>query len=504
MELKKLRRRVLMSSPHIEKPEGDIITFKTDMAKTLKKCEADIELVQSGTNDPSPTNIRPISGWTGMKLNHTGKNIVDVSHLTFVSGKYIDSDGSIGSNSLYLYCEDYIKVKPGSTYSVQYNKESSATVFTVALYTNDKDFIIRRMVVSSSQTHSGYNTGKFVTTDDTQYIRFSCHIDSTDIQIEEGDTATTYEPFGTVHEITFPAQGKNKISIDNTIGTALSRGITATKNNDGSITVKGTYTSSSNGFIGSVNDAVTLPAGEYVISGSTTGWYADYGVQLYINDTYGYVRGDPKTITLTEETSIPLRIHFVAANAKDVPLPAEGLTFYPMIRSASEPADYEPYNTVYGGTLDLLTGVLTVDKIGRIVTSVSASSSSGSGAYAYFVYGLSGMISLNKGISNLLEYCVQTIGYMKNNQFREVVLGNSDCVAFKINGTPSGDTVEERIASVNAQLSALAQAGTPLTFVSVLKNPRTYQLTPEQITALKGMNNIWADTGDTRIAYWTH
>ena len=34
-----------------------------------------------------------------------------------------------------------------------------------------------------------------------------------------------------------------------------------------------------------------------------------------------------------------------------------------------------------------------------------------------------------------------------------------------------------------------------------LAAPITYQLTPQQITALQGQNNIWASTGDITVNY---
>lgn len=38
-----------------------------------------------------------------------------------------------------------------------------------------------------------------------------------------------------------------------------------------------------------------------------------------------------------------------------------------------------------------------------------------------------------------------------------------------------------------------------------LSEPLTYQLTPETIRTVKGMNNIWGDTnGNTEVTYWTH
>ena len=36
----------------------------------------DINPVQSGSGDPSPSNVRPITGWTGMNVYRTGKNLL--------------------------------------------------------------------------------------------------------------------------------------------------------------------------------------------------------------------------------------------------------------------------------------------------------------------------------------------------------------------------------------------------------------------------------------------
>ena len=36
-----------------------------------------IEPVQSGSGDPSPSNVRPITGWTGATLTRCGKNLIN-------------------------------------------------------------------------------------------------------------------------------------------------------------------------------------------------------------------------------------------------------------------------------------------------------------------------------------------------------------------------------------------------------------------------------------------
>lgn len=56
---------------------GSIASF-TDGADNipLKSCIVHVEPVQAGSGDPSPDNVRPITGWTGCEVQRTGKNLL--------------------------------------------------------------------------------------------------------------------------------------------------------------------------------------------------------------------------------------------------------------------------------------------------------------------------------------------------------------------------------------------------------------------------------------------
>lgn len=71
ISLMESRRRILLNTPHIEAASGDIATFSTDMAAPLKSCVVTINPVQEGSGDPSPDNVRPISGWTACNVYST-------------------------------------------------------------------------------------------------------------------------------------------------------------------------------------------------------------------------------------------------------------------------------------------------------------------------------------------------------------------------------------------------------------------------------------------------
>lgn len=68
-------RRTLAAFPQ-ESAEGSVVDF-ADGADELPVADltVQIEAVQAGTGDPSPDNIRPITGWTGVDLRRTGKNL---------------------------------------------------------------------------------------------------------------------------------------------------------------------------------------------------------------------------------------------------------------------------------------------------------------------------------------------------------------------------------------------------------------------------------------------
>ena len=67
---------VLGLYPQMQIEDTAVASF-TDGADNIpvKSLTVEIEPVQSGTGDPSPENVRPISGWTGANVSVTGKNL---------------------------------------------------------------------------------------------------------------------------------------------------------------------------------------------------------------------------------------------------------------------------------------------------------------------------------------------------------------------------------------------------------------------------------------------
>jgi hypothetical protein len=87
------------ASPYPKTVGPAAIASFTDGAQDapLKSLVFDIEPVQSGSGDPSPTNIRPISGWTQVDGYADGVNIISTDIL--INGYHYNASGVLESNA---------------------------------------------------------------------------------------------------------------------------------------------------------------------------------------------------------------------------------------------------------------------------------------------------------------------------------------------------------------------------------------------------------------------
>lgn len=163
--------------------------FYTDMVTPLEKLLVGFIPKQSGTGTPSPSNIRPIEGWTSVTVNHNGKNLFD-RDKPLVPDSYISNDGTIKSSTSYQYSDYYTPVDPNTEYIFSGTFSGSA-YNTISFYDVNKNFIGRLVPASP-------NTGaQFTTPSNCYYIRFNMgkNADLSTIQLEVGSTATTYEAY---------------------------------------------------------------------------------------------------------------------------------------------------------------------------------------------------------------------------------------------------------------------------------------------------------------------
>lgn len=69
---------ILVALTDTQTATGNPVTLTTAQEGGAKSALVTFAPKQSGTGDPSPTNIRPISGWDSLVLNQCGKNLVNI------------------------------------------------------------------------------------------------------------------------------------------------------------------------------------------------------------------------------------------------------------------------------------------------------------------------------------------------------------------------------------------------------------------------------------------
>ena len=84
-ELYRRRNILLRSAPHIETVSGNIAHFETDIAAPIKSAKISFNPVQEGSGDPSPENVRTISGWSGVNITRCGKNLLNTNDCYLIN-----------------------------------------------------------------------------------------------------------------------------------------------------------------------------------------------------------------------------------------------------------------------------------------------------------------------------------------------------------------------------------------------------------------------------------
>lgn len=181
-----------------ETTESSAIANFTDGADDLvmHNIVAEINPIQSGSGDPSPSNIRPISGWTGCNVTRVGKNL---AHIPV---------GTKTQSEVTWTCDGTSKIvttgtASGSTFSPDISPLSQRAGTFTASFASDVSGMTYTLTKNGSWFRAISPGGSFTfstTNSDTiaGYVSCASGTNATGtsyIQIEVGSTATTYEPY---------------------------------------------------------------------------------------------------------------------------------------------------------------------------------------------------------------------------------------------------------------------------------------------------------------------
>lgn len=375
------------SGAQYETVTGAIASFTTVRSAPLRKLSVALEPIQSGTGDPSPDNVRPITGHSALTVYTSGKNLMPVKDLDGL--KAINTAGTWSGN----------------------------------VYTQN--------------------------------------------------------------------------------------GVTFEVNADGTIHVSAENNSASSAFV--LTGAFDVKPGGYkAYSGVLSGGSNAYGVQIFRasdNATYATTgaNGQTSAINLSSQVAIKARIFVWSGQTLDE-------VFKPMLCFKDETdTAFEPYTgttipisiptppgTVYGGTLDVVSGVLTVDRaflelqnVGQNIWNLGAQ---GTSRFTFNPTNYGGRCVPGSTTAQIICSHIPTgqasltQPFCRCNTGAQIIIqtGNAEIV-----------TVADLVAWLNDQKTA----NTPVEICFALETPLTYQLTPQEVSALLGENNVWSDSGDVTVEY---
>lgn len=404
------------------------------LAKAVADLTVAIEPVQSGSGDPSPNNVRPISGWTGADIwddPRYGGLINWNQYLKELNSSNYEASNSRGTADFTDGVAKYVITEVssyayGNRLSTKYSFTGYAHKYYAAFTHRESKLGLRVML-----TYVASSVGAF---DDS----------SLSWQRSEGIGTISQGDAGSGKWLAFRLQ-------DGTGTGAATRAV---------------------GDWMEVKDALFIDLTQMFGAGNEPSTVEEFKA-LFPNDSYAYNTGTETVVG--------------AVNGED----------YRHIEVSWQ----SEAGTVYGGTLDVTTGVLTVDRGIQIFTGTENwqkyNDANPNGTY----FGLSGTTPFVPFAQDTHAVCSMN----KRSTRTGLLVGDgfywlSDGWRILYGATGGAETLE----SFKSYLAGLYSAETPAAICGMLASPVSYQLTPVEIKTLLGENNIWSDTGDVTLQYYAN
>lgn len=177
--------------------EGEYITIDDSIEGNLEEIEIfgntvqdennldDIQSVGDLYTDKDGNPILDSQGREQYKINitTTGKNLFDKDNIEV--GGISHTTGENGNSTIDTRTIDYIKIKPSTKYVMSFKGTRDAFIY---FYDSNKSFLNRVQVAGSGAVK--------ISPSNAYYARIQYNTsDKTDIQFEEGDSATDYQPY---------------------------------------------------------------------------------------------------------------------------------------------------------------------------------------------------------------------------------------------------------------------------------------------------------------------
>lgn len=204
-EIAELEEEINGKAPAVYSTTSGSIASFADGADDLplKSCVVNIEPIQEGSGDPSPDNVRSISGRTGLSVVRSGKNLLDTSTVSSGKGLTItkNADGSIHltgtpTGTWIDFNSAYNVYIPAGSYILSLQSEIPCNFVLYSYYVGNTNRITN--VITNGQK---LKVVSFESNVDRIWVGLTALNTSTAYdftiypQLELGSTATDYEPY---------------------------------------------------------------------------------------------------------------------------------------------------------------------------------------------------------------------------------------------------------------------------------------------------------------------
>ena len=291
---------------------------------------------------------------------------------------------------------------------------------------------------------------------------------------------------------------KNMLPKD-TISTGTDNGITYTVNSDGTISLSNTATDLSR-----KSGTFMLNKGRYIFTSGVAESFTTYDTYLMAGGSTiarGGI-GQTNSFELSEPTSVSLSIRVRQGVTPNI-------TIYPMIRSAEDAdATFKPYvapqtvtipfgSTIYGGTLNVETGELTVD---REIVDLGSLEWTKSTTDAFYSDGIKNEV---KPTGTWSEKADLICTIYEGLSMTQVYTNHENGLAVaQSTGNYPGRlwAYDADKTSYTAEQFTTAMDGVKVVYK--LNTPTTTTITAAQVNLLKGLNNVSTDADGISLTYF--
>ena len=194
---------------------GEIVSFETDSENVFSKLQVDLEPTQEGSGNPSPSNVRPIRGHSGVDVNVVGKNLFQTTAESKTENGLtwtVNQDGTItvtGTPTNYTVLSvgrAYVSGIDGNVTISQIDFASNVVWGGIEVYDNTNQ-LLYQVTPGSTDPKFTVNLANYPT---AEYIAVAIKRNNNNIainttvkiQVERGTTVTEWEPYQQPQTIT--------------------------------------------------------------------------------------------------------------------------------------------------------------------------------------------------------------------------------------------------------------------------------------------------------------